>query len=533
MHPRLAGYLALTVSLSLSLTLSCADDPSTPKYWAKRLAQSKARSDRARVLDALRRSKFNGPAMVPMLLERFNSDKSTELKSDIARMLGELKATDAVDALSSAITTTAVDSDARTLNKEIANALTEIKDPKAIPVLKQLLSTGDGYTTVAAIEGLAAFKAKEAFEPLNELASKDGIEPFITKKAVIALGELADERAIPILIKRMFTEKGGVFYAEASFSLYQIGQASVPALLGALNESDKSLTAWAKENKLNPVALPLKSAQVLGDLHEPKAIKTLEQMVASKSELDDVRSLMKIRGADALGRLRSKDSVKVIAKQLSEEIPQVRTELVWGLIRIGGREALPQLLESATDGVYDARIASLGGVALLGDERELPGFEKATGSEAKFLDNECAEVDNQAPECKDKAATLKKRMAAFAALKPVLLAAKDCKSDATLWAKQLDAKAPEIRERAAYEMGRSNMPAMVQPLMQNLTETNLDARLAIIQAVDWLIHDNPESLKIAKTREAAVAEQLAKEKGQTEYVKTNEDLRRLLVKIRR
>jgi HEAT repeat protein len=516
------------------LALSCKKDPATPEYWAERLDDAKARKERQRVLEELRRSKFLGAAVMPVLVKQFQSDKSLEVKADIARILGEQKSVESVDALTAAVDVGSSEAEARTLNKEIANALTRIKEPKAIPVLKQLLNTRDGYTTVAAIEGLTAFRAKEAFDDLYALATKDDVDAFITKKAIIALGEIGDERAIPGLMKRMYTERPGVsFYAESSFSLYQIGAPAVPALLGALNENDKTLMAWAKERKLNPAALPLKAAQVLGDLHEPKAVKALEQMVQSKSEFDDVRSLLKMRGADALGRLRSRDSVKIIAQHLNEEVPAVRKELTWALTRIGGRDALPKLVESAAKGTYDARLASLSGLCMLGDERELAAVDKVMSQEASLLDAECDEVDNEAAECKAKPATVKKRAAAQEKLKAVLAAAKECKSDAQAWSKKLDDKEPAVRARAAYEIGRSNTPALVPLMMSELSDEDLDARLAAIQGVDWLVSDNAESAKLAKQKISELEAQLEREKGQTQYAKTNEDLRRLLTKIRR
>ena len=90
-----------------------------------------------------------------------------------------------------------------------------------------------------------------------------------------------------------------------------------------------------------------------------------------------------------------------------------------------------------------------------------------------------------------------------------------------------------MRERAAYELGRSGNAGSIDELMKRLTDTNLDTRLAIIQGADWLIDDSPEALAQAKKSLPALEKQVADEKGKTEFVKVNEDLRRLLAKLRR
>ena len=90
-----------------------------------------------------------------------------------------------------------------------------------------------------------------------------------------------------------------------------------------------------------------------------------------------------------------------------------------------------------------------------------------------------------------------------------------------------------MRERAAYEVGRSRQAALVGELMKRLTEKNLDTRLAFIQGADWLVHDSPGGRGGAKKCSAALAKQIADERGKTEFDKVNEDLRRLAVKLRR
>ena len=63
---------------------------------------------------------------------------------------------------------------------------------------------------------------------------------------------------------------------------------------------------------------------------------------------------------------------------------------------------------------------------------------------------------------------------------------------------------------------------------------NLDTRLAIIQGADWLIDDSKDAAAEAKkTTLEPLRKQIADERGKTEFVKVNEDLRRLLAKLER
>ena len=74
---------------------------------------------------------------------------------------------------------------------------------------------------------------------------------------------------------------------------------------------------------------------------------------------------------------------------------------------------------------------------------------------------------------------------------------------------------------------------MVEPLIAKLGEANLDVRLAVIESLDWLILDARGAAKKAASSLEAIEQQLAREQGHTEFVKVNEDLRRLAVQLKR
>ncbi len=513
------------------LTSSCKSDPALPETWAKRISGAKNTKERVKAVEDLRASKYMTPEMVPMLQKQLAEAKKPEVKTAIARVLGEAKDKSSVDALVDAIDVAASDSESKTLNKEIAIALGNLADPRAAPALTKLLKTKDNFTVLAAIDALGDMKTKDSFDPLYAIATDDAIEPFITKKAIIALGNLGDARAVPGLVKAMFKERKGIsFYMESSFALYQLGTPAADALVPVVEQKDKELFDWAAKNNVKDVALLAKSVQVLGDLHDRRAEKTIVGFLNYKSDFDDIKLIMRMRAADALGRMRSKEGVKPLAALLDENEANARKEYVWSLARIGGKDAVGKLVETAGKGPWGAREESMRGVAMLGEDAAV--FDKFAAAEQKLFEAECKEDDEQT-ECKDVAASVKKHQDKIASYKNRATAAAECKSDATCWVKHLDAKDEGVRERAAYEIGRSGNAAVIGELMKRLPEPNLDTRLAIIQGADWLIDDSKEAMKTAQQGLPALEKQVADEKGKTEFVKVNEDLRRLLMKVQR
>lgn len=519
--------------MSLALVLSsCEDNPALPETWDKRITGTKSTKEKLKLVESLRSGKYMSPEMVPMLEKRLEGEKKPEVKAVIARVLGEAKQASSIEALVNAIEPAATDSDAKTMNKEIAVALGRIGDPKAAPALVKLLKTKDNYTVIAAIEALGDMKAKESFDALYFIGTDDAIEPFITKKAIIALGDMGDPRAVPGLVRAMFKERKGIsFYGESSFALYQLGKPAADVLVPVVDGKDKELLDWAAKNNVKDIALLAKGVQVLGDLHDRRAEKSIVSYLNYKSEFDDIKLIMRMRAADALGRMRSKEGVRPLAALLDEEEPNARKEYVWSLARIGGKEAVGKLVETAGKGGWLAREESMRGVAMLGEDPAV--FDKFAAAEQKLFEAEC-KYDAESDEgCKDVPAAVEKHKAKILTYKNRATAAAECKSDGACWVKHLDSKDEGTRERAAYEIGRSGNGALIDELMKRLPEKNLDTRLAIIQGADWLIDDSKEAMEQARKGLPALEQQVTDERGKTEFVKVNEDLRRLLTKLHR
>ena len=55
----------------------------------------------------------------------------------------------------------------------------------------------------------------------------------------------------------------------------------------------------------------------------------------------------------------------------------------------------------------------------------------------------------------------------------------------------------------------------------------------LVQGADWLVHDSKDAMKAAQAAIPTIEKQIEDERGKTEFIKVNEDLRRLLVKLQR
>ena len=515
---------AVVLGLCFSLLASCKSDPSKPEYWDQRLGDAKGKKEKLKVLEELRGSKFRTAAVLPVLHKHLQSEKSLEVRAAVAHLVALQQDPSSLEPLVNAIEPAPADAEARALNKALASALGALGDPKAGPGLLRLLKTRDAFTTVAAIEGLARLKTPEAYQPLSDLAGDDAVDPFLIRKALEALGDLGDPRAVPLLVKAMFRGAGAGYYRESSFALYQLGQPSADALVPVVAGADASLQAWADKAGIKKVALLAKATQVLGDLHEPKAVKPIVGLLAYRTEYDDECFILRTRAADALGRMRAREAVKPLAGLLDDPLPDARLEYALALARIGGTEAVPRLTATASKGVWSAREESLKGLAMLGDEPTV--FEGLAQVEASRMKRECAE-DDGAEGCDDVPRATARHVDRIRALALRAAAARECRGLAGCWVKKLDDPDAGVRERAALELGRSGQAAVVGALLGHLGEQHPEARVAVIQAVDWLTHDAAPAREEARKAVPAIAQQLEAERGKSDFQKVNEDLRRL------
>jgi len=106
-------------------------------------------------------------------------------------------------------------------------------------------------------------------------------------------------------------------------------------------------------------------------------------------------------------------------------------------------------------------------------------------------------------------------------------AAAECKNDVKCWTGKLKDKSPRVRERAAYELVWANADDARDALFDSLTDEDNEVRYAAIIGIGRRLP------KDGKAMADKVAKQLADEKGKTQFIRVNEDLKRLEIRLRR
>lgn len=526
------AFLMACLALGVGLSLGCKKDPSTPAYWDEAIGSGRKAQDRVRVIERLRGSEHLKPALLPVLHGRLKTEKSGEVKAELAKALGVLADPSSVQPLGEAIELGTNDAGSNQLNREIAAALARMPSPEAVPPLLRMLRAKDPYVQVEAIRALGQQRAKDAVEPLMAVAQDDGLEPLLNRRAVQSLGEIGDPRAIPVLVKLLFKQhpsRGDSFYGESAFSLYQIGEPAKDAALQALRGEDRELSAWAQQHRIEEAALYAKAAQLVGDLKDRRAEPVLLQRLAYRAEDPDLAMLVRMTAADALGRMRVTAAVRPISQLASDERLPARERYAWALSRIGGRGALPALEAAAGVGLWEVRERAIWGLTLLGDERELPLLERLKAKERQRTAQECERYDLSG--CSKPEQLAEKRIARIGAVTGRLEAARECKADVACWEKKLAAPEAALRERAALELGRLGGGAIA--LTQVLADPDPAARAAAVTALDWLTDADAGARAEVKRALPEIDRQLENERSKADYLRVNEELRRLAVKLQR
>jgi len=376
------------------------------------------------------------------------------------------------------------------------------------------------------------------------------VPPILIKKAVIALGQIGDPAAIPALEHALVMEKQGVsFLSESSFALFQIGQPSVQPMIQLLTDADPAYVKWAKENNRAAAGTYAKAALVLGDLGDKSAVPALMAKLGytDNDPLPDTARLLTgvVRqfSADALGRMRVSEAAAKIAALPSAKEPadeDLATFSADALVWIGDRSQAAALIKkAAAPGAIKPRLALVQGAALLGDGALAKDVDALAAKERKGAQAACVEsatMLNGAPLADEKTAC-DKLGDAFVALEAPLVAAQTClagdaAAQQACWSGKLTDKSGLMRARASYELGRLGQPASVALLIKGCTDEDLTARLAAIRALEWFI---PQTSAKAELKAAAeqIQAQLTAETGRIQFIKIDEELKRLQLKLAR
>jgi HEAT repeat protein len=343
--------LALLLAAALAASqLACQGDPNDPMTWAKQLKDLRTQKE---ALDRLANMDVEKarPA-VPALIELFQDSKRPEHLEALARykddrtkpiliaaldysdddfdkatiaagVLGDMKATDAVDPLiKAAEKQLPIKSRANSARIAALRALVKIGDKRAVPTLMKIVTT-----------------------------SADEQDFLLNQKAALGLAEFRDPQSIPALLKGLFmTGRGTGIFQECRLALVRIGAPAVGPLVELLQEKNAEVAAMATKLKFDeatPGVVPHKAAILLGDLRAKDSVPALVARLHQKAKGSEHLSAL-----IALGYIATPSAVDAILSVLKDgkADPGERASAADALYLSGDRRAVPTLLEIAKSG---------------------------------------------------------------------------------------------------------------------------------------------------------------------------------------
>jgi HEAT repeat protein len=471
------------------------------------------------------------PGLVAMLEQPESGVPDDNHRQDAAKALGKIGDPAAVEALMAAVDLKAGTSSdprdkmANRANEAIASALGEIGDKRATPKLIEIMDKGrDNYTVLKAVRSVGQLKDESAVEKLEQIALEHS-NKFMRKNAVVALGDIGSPKAIDTLIQMMFIEYQGVsFYPEASFALYQIGPASADLLLETMALKNEAVNKiFEKSGGIKESAVKAKCGFVLGDLRDPRALDPLLEAFKTAANPDSLDPVILSFSAPPIGALADPKAVPVLTSQMGTIDQSIRDPILQALVMIGDTSPVNDMITLMTREDFVAKCMKLGNSldACVAEKDSRRGAQETAIDHASNLATGDSLERFQAIAEAEPDEKLKQYMQERT--KRVQVAA-ECKEDAGCWAKKLEDSDPLIRERAAWQLKRLKDESTLDALTKALTDKNRKARFAAIHAY-WAYGDGRAVETIEKT--------LEDEQGSADFVRVNQDLKRLLVHLQR
>lgn len=544
------------LATSLAIGLGACDTGPKPgeeaTYWGQKLSD-KERKTRDQAMTELMRLK--DPKSLPFLHEAMKSE-DPELRSEAALLIGNIGNESSAEALLAGIDWKAgagrdkKGRAAATANERIAKALGAVAKPgdeKAVDALKRLAASPHQNTQLGAVWALGQLKATSAVQDLIDIA--DGHQNnYMVKNAIIALGDIGDEKAVPVLIKLLFFERGVSFYREASYALFQIGKPAVEPLLQVYAGKYEPI----EELHVDPGVQRAKAIEVLGDIGDERFVPmALESSAVAVT--DTASALTRAKADVALGRLGVKKAVPVLVKHW-DDVDVSKSEFALASVaQIGARDVVPALLQMSTHDGYmnqcvkvqqnkeaqcrfseaQVRRPRLMALSQLSTGAELDAWNKMIEESDKLIAEETQkmgatdEVEKKVAEAAKKGHEKTKKL--LEERKPMLEAAKECGDKVDCWVGKLKDKDARVREKAGYELMYSGDEKALTALIEALGDQDNEARYAAILAV-WRAMPKGD---LGKKALARVEQILEDEKGKTQFIRINEDLKRLKIKLAR
>lgn len=513
--------------LAASLVAGCDTGPKAGEeavYWGEKLNTESELAKRDVALAKL--NELKDKKALPALYEALKqTGPAIELRPKVAELIGVIGDETSIQPLVDAVDWGAGagrDKETRALanaNEKIAKALGKLgkgDDAKVVDTLKRLTDNNSQDVQLAAIVALGDLRAVGAVEKLVEVA--DGHpNNFMVKNAVQALGKIGDPKAARVLGKLLFFERQGVsFYPEASYALFLVGKEAMPVLDEIYANKFKEI----EDLHIEPGVQKTKAVVVYGDLALPESNKKVLENVDTQGN-DTSTALLRIEAQRAAGRIGMKDAVPGLKNRMDNVDVSQSEHALAALAQIGVKSVADEIHGMATTGGFLKNCTKQGNGE---DECRFSEVQirkprvlawSRLASDAGKLDALVAEEKNE---------NFKKWIGEQGER---VKAAAECKSDFACWKGKLKDASPRVRERAAYELAWMDNDEARDALLEALTDDDNEVRYAAIIGVGRRL---PKDAQGVADR---LDKQLQAEKGKTQYIRINEDLKRLEVRVRR
>lgn len=238
--------------------------------------------------------------------------------------------------------------------EKMINAVGNVKNPSAIPVLTQILLSKDTWGRQLAMEGLAKIGTASIPAFQKGAQSKD---TEIQQLSIQGLGRLKDKASANIL-SNLLVNKNLQYLAISA--LVNIGTLSIPVLIRKLTDKnieiqtasiialgrigDKSVVPELI-NKLQSAypQIRLQAIVALGNIKDKSAAPILVKLLKTK-DITMKYALLKALGQTCLGQIDTKEAIDALVDALKDE--QTKIESAKILCEIGNREGVLVLLKA-------------------------------------------------------------------------------------------------------------------------------------------------------------------------------------------